>query len=409
MRDVTERFTEYASIATASCEESTTCPSTEKQMAFAKKLADDLHEIGLSVTLTKNGYVYAELDSNSNSAATVGFIAHYDTSPDAPDTDIKPRRVVYDGNDIVLNEEKGIVLSKKDYPYLDLYLGEELIVTDGTTLLGADDKAGVCEIMAALETVIEKDLPHGKIKIGFTPDEEIGRGADFFDVKGFGADYAYTVDGGRLGEVEFENFNAASATAEFFGISIHPGDAKGKMKNACDVAHEFHSMLPELEKPVNTEGYEGFFHLTDMKGDVEKAELKYIIRDHDREMFLSRKDLFRTVGEQINEKYGAGSVKCTVTDSYYNMKEMIEPHMYIIDRAKAAFEACGVTPAVKPIRGGTDGARLSYEDLPCPNLSTGGENFHSRFEFIPSFAMRKMVDVIVKIITDLTVDDEDED
>lgn len=405
MKDVTERFTEYASIPTSSDEASETCPSTEKEFAFARKLASDLRDIGLDVTLTDKGYIYAELEGNEPSMPVIGLIAHYDTSPDAPDTDIKPRRVVYDGNDILLNEEKQIYLTKKDYPQLDLYVGKELIVTDGTTLLGADDKAGVCEIIAAVETVIEKGLPHGTVKIGFTPDEEIGRGADCFDVKGFGADYAYTVDGGRLGELEHENFNAAAAKAEFFGVSIHPGDAKGKMKNACDIAFEFSSMLPEKEKPVFTEGYEGFFHLTDMKGDVEKAELKYIIRDHDMELFASRKALFYAVGNAINEKYGEGTVKCTVTDSYYNMKEIIEAApSCVLNGARSAFEKNGVTVMEKPIRGGTDGARLSFEGLPCPNLSTGGENFHSRFEFIPSFAMYKMVDVLVTIVTSASKD-----
>lgn len=402
MKDVTERFIEYAKVATSSCEENECCPSTEKQKAFAAELAEELEGLGLKVTLTENGYVYAELDATCPSKATVGFISHYDTSPDAPDTGIKPKRVVYNGEDIILNEEKGICLSEKDYPSLALYKGEELIVTDGTTLLGADDKAGVAEIITAVETIIEKDIPHGKVKIGFTPDEEIGRGADLFDVSAFGADYAYTVDGGRLGEVEYENFNAAAAVVRFKGVSIHPGDAKGRMKNASDMAHEFHSMLPEKEKPFYTEGYEGFFHLTDMSGCVEEAELKYIIRDHDRELFSSRKALFLAIGNALNEKYGEGSVTCTVKDSYYNMKEMIEPNMFIIDRAKAAFEACGVKPVTKPIRGGTDGARLSFEGLLCPNLSTGGENFHSRFEYIPSFAMKKTVDVIIELITDLT-------
>ena len=404
MKDVTERFIEYAKIPTMSSEQSAGCPSTEKQRRLAEIIVRELEALGLEVTLTENCYIYAKLEANSEAAATVGFIAHIDTSPDAPDENVKPRRVLYSVDDILLNEEKGIYLSEKDSPALALYRGKELIVTDGTTLLGADDKAGVCEIISALETIIEKGLPHGAVKIAFTPDEEIGRGADLFDVEFFGADYAYTVDGGRLGEIEYENFNAASAVAEFRGVSIHPGEAKGKLKSAVEMAHEFHSLLPEKEKPFYTEGYEGFFHLTEMEGVVERATLKYIIRDHDRDMFSSRKALFFACADAINEKYGKGSVSCTVKDSYYNMREMIEPHMYIVERARAAFKACGVTPVTKPIRGGTDGARLSFEGLPCPNISTGGENFHSRFEFIPSFAMQKTVEVIVRIISDLAND-----
>ena len=396
---VYERFIEYAKVPTMSSEDSESCPSTEKQWVLAKKIAEDLSDMGLEVTLTDNCYLYATLEANCESDATVGLIAHIDTSSDAPDENIKPRIVKYTGEDILLNEEKGIYLTEKEYPALAKYKGQELIVTDGTTLLGADDKAGICEIMAAVEYIIKNNIPHGKVKIGFTPDEEIGKGANLFDVAFFGADYAYTVDGGALGEIEYENFNGATAEVVFNGTSIHPGSAKNKMKSALSMAKDFQNTIPEGETPADTEGYEGFYHLLWAQGEVEHAELVYIIRDHDRKKFEERKAVFAKCADVINEKWGDGSCEVKITDSYYNMKEMIEPHMYIIDRAKEAMEQVGVTPEIIPIRGGTDGARLSYEGLPCPNICTGGENFHSRFEYIPIPSMEKIVEIIVKIIT----------
>ncbi|MBQ7715102.1 MAG: peptidase T [Clostridia bacterium] len=400
MRNGIERFIEYAKMPTMSCEDSSSCPSTEKQRALALRIAEELRNIGLSVEVTDECYVYAKLEANASAKNKIGLIAHMDTSPDAPDDPISPGIVRYDGEDIALGD--GAALSEKDYTCLSRYRGEELIVTDGKTLLGADDKAGVCEIISALERIVEEGLPHGEVSVAFTPDEEIGRGADLFDVKKFGADYAYTVDGGALGEIEYENFNAASAVVEIHGVSIHPGSAKGKMINASEVAAYFHSLVPEKETPYYTEEYEGFYHLTSIEGCVERATLKYIIRDHDRAKFETRKELFRKIAERVNERYGDGTAVCILTDSYYNMKEKIEPVMYIIDRAKAAFEANGVEPAVVPIRGGTDGARLSFVGLPCPNLCTGGENFHSRFEFLPVESFNKIVDILVTLVTDLT-------
>jgi tripeptide aminopeptidase len=309
--------------------------------------------------------------------------------------------VKYEGGSVCLNEEKGIFLTPEEYPSMNRYVGNRLIVTDGTTLLGADDKAGVCAIVSAIERIIKSGAKHGTVKIGFTPDEEIGRGADHFDVEKFGADYAYTVDGGGLGELEYENFNAASAKAEFFGVSIHPGSAKDKMKNAALMAMDFNALLPADEIPAKTEGYEGFFHLIDMKGDCENAELVYIIRDHDRAKFEEKKVVFKSVCDQINEKYGCGSCAVTVKDSYYNMKEIIDENMFTIERAIAAMKAVGVEPEIVPIRGGTDGARLSFMGLPCPNICTGGENFHSRFEYLPVESLEKVVDIVERIVLDL--------
>ncbi len=402
MKTVSERFIEYAKMPTMSVEENECCPSSEKQFALARKLESELLELGLHVTLTDKCYLYATLEANCEAKNTVGFIAHLDTSCDAPDDDIKPKTVKYTGEDILLNEEKQIYLSSSEYPSLEKYVGQELIVTDGTTLLGADDKAGIAEIMSAVEYIVENDIPHGTVKIAFTPDEEIGRGADLFDVPFFGADYAYTVDGGALGELEYENFNAASAVIDFYGVSIHPGNAKGKMKSAMQMAHDFHAMIPDGESPYDTEGYEGFYHLLSIEGCVEKATLRYIIRDHDRAKFEERKNVVSRIAEEVSKKWGEGSVVCTISDSYYNMKEKIEPHIYIIDRAKAAMEKEGVTPEIIPIRGGTDGAQLSFKGLPCPNICTGGENFHSRFEYIPIPSMEKVRNIIVRIITDLT-------
>ncbi len=322
-----------------------------------------------------------------------------DTSPDAPDFPVKAREILYTGGDIVLNSEKNIIMKLSDYPCLEAYKNQRLIVTDGTTLLGADDKAGIAEIMSAAQRLASTDIPHGRICIAFTPDEEIGRGADFFDVEAFGADFAYTVDGGALGELEYENFNAASGRIKINGISIHPGSAKDRMINAARIACEFASLLPENEIPEKTEGYEGFFHLTDIRGECERAELSYIIRDHDREKFEDKKRVFAEAAKRLSEKYGKGVIECEIKDSYYNMREIIEENMHTVRRAEAAMLALGVVPKTVPIRGGTDGARLSFMGLPCPNISTGGENFHSRFEFVSADAMEKITDIIFKIAT----------
>ena len=394
------RFLKYVSFPTMSDETSETVPSTAKQKILGEYLVSELKALGLDdASMDSHGYVYATLPKNcEKSCPTIGFIAHMDTSSAASDENIKARLVKYTGEDVLLNEEKGIYLRGADYPYLSNYIGHDLIVTDGTTLLGADDKAGIAEIMSAVEYVIKNDIPHGDIKIGFTPDEEIGRGADLFDVERFAADYAYTVDGGALGEIEYENFNAASALVEIVGLSIHPGTAKGKMINASHVACEFDALLPADELPETTEGYEGFHHLIDIAGETEKATLTYIIRDHDEEKFAQKKQDFEKAADILNQKYTDGTVKVTIADSYYNMKKMIEPCMYIIDRAKEAMTELGITPIAVPIRGGTDGARLSYMGLPCPNLCTGGNNFHSRFEFISANDMDKIASLLARIM-----------
>ncbi len=396
-----ELFLNYATIPTMSDEESETIPSTKKQLVLAELLKDQLLALGLCDTrVDQYGYVYATLPANIEATAPkIGFIAHMDTSSEASDENIKPQIVEYNGGDILLNKEKGIYMREADHPCLKNYKGQHLITGDGTTLIGADDKAGIAEIMSALKKIIDTGAPHGKICVAFTPDEEIGRGADKFDVEGFGADYAYTVDGGALGELEYENFNAASAKVTVHGISIHPGSAKDKMKNASLIACEFNSLLPPDEIPERTEGYEGFHHLICMTGDTELAKLNYIIRDHDREKFEEKKRVFTEAAKTINAKYGEGTLEINLTDSYYNMKEMIEPCMYVVERAKRAMLDIGVDPKVVPIRGGTDGARLSFMGLPCPNICTGGENFHSRFEFVSCESMEKISDIIVKIIT----------
>ncbi len=398
--NITERFLKYVSFPTMSDEASETVPSTKKQLDFSKFLADELIGLGLcDVELDEKGYLYATLPSNTDKkSVNLGLIAHVDTSDACADFPIKTQIVEYMGKDICLNEEKGIFLKKSKYPSLENYIGDHLIVTDGTTLLGADDKAGVCAIVSAVERIIKSDLPHGCIRICFTPDEEIGRGADHFDVNKFDSDYAYTVDGGALGELEYENFNAASAKAVFRGVSIHPGSAKNKMKNAQLMAMDFNSLLPLDQIPAATEGYEGFFHLCDMRGDCEEAELIYIIRDHDKEKFNQKKELFASISEKINQKYGEGSCEIIVKDSYYNMKEIIDDHMYTVERAKDAMKEVGVDPIVVPIRGGTDGARLSFMGLPCPNICTGGENFHSRFEFLSVESLNKVVDIVERLI-----------
>ena len=401
---ITNRFLKYVSYPTMSDETSNTVPSSAKQLVLSRAIAEELVALGLEeVELDDKGYLYATLPANvENSTITLGLVAHVDTSDACPDYPIKTKIVKYEGNDICLNEEKGIYLTKEEYPSLNKYVGDDLIVTDGTTLLGADDKAGVCAIVSAIENIIESGVPHGKIRICFTPDEEIGRGADHFDVAKFGADYGYTVDGGSLGEIEYENFNAASAVVKFNGVSIHPGSAKDKMKNASLMAMDFNALLPVDEIPAKTDGYEGFFHLIEMSGECESATLVYIIRDHDITKFNEKKALLLECADKINKKYGAGSCVATVKDSYFNMKEIIDNHMYTIDRAVEAMEQVGVKPIIMPIRGGTDGARLSFMGLPCPNICTGGENFHSRFEYLSVQSLHKVVEIVERIIINAT-------
>ena len=383
---VVERFLKLVSYPTTSDEASETCPSTARQLALAQELVRQMQDMGIAdAHVDQDGYVYGTVPANCDKKIPVyGLIAHMDTSPDAPGENIRARITEpYDGGDIVLNEEKHIMLSPKEYPQLKNSVGKRLIVTDGTTLLGADDKAGIAEILTAVEELLAEGGAHASLRIGFTPDEEIGRGADRFDLAHFGADYAYTVDGGTLGELEYENFNAASAVVTVHGRNVHPGSAKRCMINAQLIAMEFHGMLPVHDRPEATEGYEGFSHLCAMQGEVELATLEYIIRDHDRASFEARKALFESAAAFLNAKYGAGTVEVALRDSYYNMREKIEPHMAIVEAAQQAMRDAGVTPRVVPIRGGTDGARLSYEGLPCPNLFTGGENYHGRFEYVP--------------------------
>lgn len=399
---VLERFLNYVKIDTQSKDDQEMVPSTSKQRNLAEVLVKELKEMGASnVRLSDNCYVYATIPATiDEKVPSIGFISHMDTAPAMTGTDVRPRVVKnYDGKDIVLNEELGIVLSPNQFSRLKDRVGEDLVVTDGTTLLGADDKAGVAEIMTMAEYLLtHKDIPHGEIQIGFTPDEEVGRGVDFFDVKGFGADFAYTVDGSTLGEIEYENFNAANAKVKIKGRSIHPGSAKGKMVNAILVAMELQSMLPVEQNPAYTEMYEGFYHLDQINGDVEDASMVYIIRDHDRDKFEEKKEYFKRVCDFLNEKYGAGTIKVQINDNYYNMKEKVEPHMHLIDNAKKAMEELGITPIISPIRGGTDGARLSYMGLPCPNLCTGGDNYHGKYEYVSVNAMEKTVEILLKII-----------
>lgn len=404
MSKVLDRFLHYVSFDTQSMDDQEQVPSTEKQLALAKALKEELEAMGASqVRMSEHGYVYAVIPATADHPVrSLGFVAHMDTAPAMSGKNVKPRIVErYDGQDLVLNEEKKIVMRVKDFPGMLDCVGKDLIVTDGTTLLGADDKAGIAEIMTMAEFFLSHpEIPHGKICIGFTPDEEVGRGADFFDVEHFGAEAAYTVDGGPVGELEYENFNAASGKVDICGRGVHPGSAKGAMVNALLVGMEFQSMLPAFENPMYTEGYEGFFHLDQMAGDVESAHLEYIIRDHDRKAFEKKKALFEEVSRYLNVKYGEGTVLTAVKDSYYNMKEQIEPdHLYLIDTAKEAMKSLDIKPLVSPIRGGTDGARLSYMGLPCPNLSTGGYNFHGRYEFIPVQSLEQMVEVLKKIVT----------
>ena len=395
MKTVTERFLAYVGYETTSCEANECCPSTPNQMALARALVAEMQELGIAdARVDEHGYVYGAIPAKGDHSARVGFIAHMDTS-DAVKGPTHPRMVKnYDGGAITL--ENGVVIDGFDF--LPGLKGQDLIVTDGTSVLGADDKAGVAEIMTLAARLMAPDAPeHCAVSIGFTPDEEIGRGADLFNVADFHADYAYTVDGGALGELEYENFNAAAAQVKVRGVNIHPGSAKNQMKNALLIGMEFNGMLPAWETPAHTEGYEGFYHLCEMQGDEELTTLTYILRDHDADKLEQKKETMRRIAAYLNQKWGEGTVEVTIKDSYRNMREMLEPHMEIVDKAKDAFEACGVTPIVQPIRGGTDGARLSYMGLLCPNLSTGGYNFHGRKELISVQAMEKMVDVLMEI------------
>jgi len=402
MQNLIDRFCRYVKIDTESDPNNTeTIPSTQKQFNLAKVLVEELEAMGMQdVTLDDHCYIMATLPSNiEEDVPTIGFVAHVDTSPDFTGVNVNPQiHKNYDGNDIVLNKEKNIVLSADYFPALKGYKGQTIITTDGTTLLGADDKAGVTEIVTAMEYLLQHpEIKHGKIRICFTPDEEIGKGADLFDVKKFGADWAYTMDGGQIGELEYENFNAAGAKVTINGTSVHPGYAKNKMVNSLLIASEFIAALPAKEIPQETEGYEGFYHLGDMKGDVEKTTLRYIIRDHDFDLFQKRKVHFQEVVDQFNKKLGKDLIEVEITNQYFNMKEKIEPVMYIIDIAEAALIQAKVTPDIKAIRGGTDGSRLSYMGLPCPNIFAGGHNFHGKFEFVPVESMQKAVEVIVNI------------
>ncbi len=397
---VHERFLNYVKFDTTSDEESFTTPSTPGQIELAKYLVEELKDIGLSnVELDEYGYVYATLPANINKQVpVVGFIAHMDTSPAVSGKNIKPRVIKYEGEDIILNEELDVILSSKDFPSLNNYIGEELIVTDGTTLLGADDKAGIAEIITALEYIIKNNIKHGTIKVAFTPDEEIGRGADKFDVAKFAADFAYTMDGGPIGELQYENFNAAGVKISIQGRSVHPGSAKGQMINAVLIATEIAQAFPKDEVPEKTGGYEGFYHLTGLTGSEEEATMSYIIRDFDKDNFERRKQKVLEIVESINKRYSQPIVEALIYDQYYNMKEKFTDAMYIIDLAKEAMEEIGVTPNIVPIRGGTDGARLSYMGLLTPNLFAGGHNFHGKYEYIPIKAMEKATELIVKIV-----------
>ena len=399
--NITERFLKYVSFCTTSDEETNMTPSTPGQMEFAKYLAAELKEIGMQeVTLDENGYVMATLPANAEGKPTIGFIAHMDTAPDASGKNVKARIVEnYDGQDIVLNEEKNIIFEVAKYPEILDYKGQDIIVTDGTTLLGADDKAGLAEIVTACEYLIQHpEIKHGKIRVGFTPDEEIGQGADHFDVAKFGCDFAYTMDGGAVGELEYENFNAAGCKVKVHGVNVHPGYGYHKMINSMRIANHFATMLPRWETPEHTQGYEGFYHLIAMNGTVEETTLQYIIRDHDRARFESRKREIEHLARKINQEYGEGTIEVEIRDQYYNMREKVEPVMHIVTLVEEAMKEVGVTPKVQPIRGGTDGARLSFEGLPCPNIFAGGVNFHSRFEYLPIPSMEKAMQVILKIV-----------
>lgn len=402
MSIVVEKFLKYVSFDTKSEEESATVPSTSGQLVLAKELVEEMKSMGLKdVTMDENGYIMATLPSNvEKDIPTIGFIAHLDTSMEMPGVNVKPKFVEnYDGSNIMLNEELNVVLSPKDFPELKNYIGQTLITTDGTTLLGADDKAGIAEIMAAMEYLISNPhIEHGTIRIGFTPDEEVGRGADHFDVEKFAADLAYTIDGGEIGELEFENFNAASAKVIVKGRSVHPGYAKNKMINSTIIAGELMGMFPEKETPANTEGYEGFYHLVSISGGVEETKLSYIIRDFDDKAFEKRKEIVAGYVDALNKKYGENTVAVEIKEQYRNMKEKIEPVKHVVDIAFQAMKESNIVPKVQPIRGGTDGARLSFMGLPTPNIFTGGHNFHGKHEYIPVYSMEKAVEVIIKII-----------
>ena len=406
MEKIIDRFLRYVAFDTASNPDSQSQPSTNKQFALLEQLRKELQDMGVEqVEVDKNGYLMATIPSNiDKDIPAVGFISHVDTSPDAPGCGIRPRIVEnYDGRTIILNEAKGIELNPEEFPELKDYIGQTIITTDGTTLLGADDKAGVAEIMSAAEYIMEHpDFRHGEIKIGFTPDEEIGRGVDRFDVARFGAQYAYTMDGGAIGELEYENFNAAGAKVHIQGRNIHPGYAKDKMLNAILIGTEFNDMLPAWQRPEYTEGYEGFIHITKFTGVVEEADIQYIIRDHDFELFERKKMMLRQCADFINAKYGEGVITLEIKDQYYNMKKQVEPHYHIIEKAVKAMEDAGVKPNIRPIRGGTDGARLSFMGLPCPNIFAGGLNFHGKYEYVPVQSMEKATEVILNIIRNFT-------
>lgn len=398
---IVQRFLSYIAVDTKSDETSDSTPSTQKQFDLACKLKAELEQMGLTdISLDERCYLMATLPANTEEKRPViGFIAHMDTAPDMSGADIKPNIVRYEGGDITLCSRDNIVLSSTLFPELEQYKGQEIIVTDGHTLLGADDKAGVAAIMEATQYLIQHpEIKHGTIKIGFTPDEEIGRGADHFDVARFGADFAYTIDGGQIGELEYENFNAAAAKLTFKGRNVHPGYATGKMVNAMLLAMEYNSYLPAA-RPDNTSGYEGFYHLVGMSGTVEEAQLSYILRDHSRELFELQKSCIKEIAARLNEIYGADTVTLELRDQYYNMREVVEPKMYIVNHAAEAMKAVGITPDVKPIRGGTDGARLSFMGLPCPNIFAGGHNFHGRYEYLPIPSLIKAMEVVIEIAT----------
>ena len=397
-----ERFIKYVKIDTCSDPNSSTYPTTMKQFDLAHVLVEEMKEMGIqNAHVDEYGVVYGSIASNVDyECDTIGFIAHMDTAPDMSGTNVKPRIVEnYDGGRIVLNEAMNITMSPKEYPSLSLHKGHDLIVTDGTTLLGADDKAGIAEILDMCQTIIQENLPHGTIKVAFTPDEEVGKGPDNFNVEKFGADYAYTVDGGDIESIDFENFNAASALVKIYGSSIHPGEAKNKMKNAVLMAMQFHSLLPEKDNPALTEGYEGFNHLHDIKGSCEYAESEYIIRNHDKALFAKQKEDFKRAENFMNDLYGYKAVEVIIKDSYANMREMIEPRMDIIEKVEAAMEELGMHPTHSPIRGGTDGARLTYMGLLCPNLGTGGYNFHGKYEYVSIQSMQKMSALLTRLVT----------
>lgn len=396
---VVERFLKYVSFDTQSDPDSESTPSTPKQKLLGQELVNEMHSMGIeNARMDEHGYVYAHIDANTEGIPSLGFIAHMDTSSDASGADIKARiEKNYNGGDIRLNEHT--VLSPVDFPKLLNSIGQDIIVTDGTTLLGADDKAGIAEILTMAEELINNpEIKHGKICIGFTPDEEVGRGADLFDVEGFGAEYAYTVDGGEIGEIEYENFNAASAKVSISGRGIHPGSAKDRMINSIHVAQEFDSMLPQAQRPEYTEGYEGFIHLMHIEGDIENTKLVYIIRDHDMAKFEKKKSLMVKAAELVNLKYGEGTLKLTLNDSYYNMREKIQPHIWLVSNVQEIMRDLGVEPITTPVRGGTDGARLSFMGLPCPNICTGGLNFHGRFEYITVQSMEKVCSILLEIV-----------